>query len=102
MSSLLPFRSNGLLFCDHDWVFIMKLKDNVGNNTEKDNSFTSNMIRIHGTEYVMSELTDNNACSNMQRQIVIVFNTKQSRYVELMVSEYIIKIENIFIESMQI
>jgi hypothetical protein len=75
------------LLCDHDWVFIMKLKDNVVNNTEMNNSFTSNMIRIHGTEYVMSELTDNNACSNMQRQMVVVFNTKQSRYIELMVSE---------------
>ena len=87
MTSLLPFRSSSLLLCDHDWVFIMKLKDTVVNNTEKNNSFTSNMIRIHGTEYVMSELTDNNACSNMQRQMVVVFNTKQSRYIELMVSE---------------
>jgi membrane protein implicated in regulation of membrane protease activity len=50
MTSLLPFRSSSLLLCDHDWVFIMKLKDTVVNNTEKNNSFTSNMIRIHGTE----------------------------------------------------
>lgn len=86
MSSLLPFRSFGLSFCDLDWVFIKKLKDNVVNNAVKDNSFTSDMIRIHGTEYVMSEFTDS-TCSNMQRHMVVVFNTKQSRYIELMVSE---------------
>lgn len=87
ISSPLSFRSIGLSFCDNDWVFITKRKDTVVNNAGKDNIITSNMIRIHGSEYVMGEITDTNACSNIQRQMVVVFYTKQSRYINLMVSE---------------